>query len=280
MILNNNILEDSQRSKLDKNLIWEKASLKFRGMIHTDGVRVSILKQNKETSKGSSRNTKLQRTTNKCVFIDPGRRGMLFCMGEKCESRHDGFIYRYTSNRRAKETKSRKFRKFRQQNKPKTVSDLEKSLTTHSTSTVDPQKYSRYLEARWDASDLLSNYYRSDCSRSLPFRKIKLFSYINRKQSDARLAKTLKQKFGEGCVGIRRMLKKEGLQVYLLDEYKTSSFFPKCKNGKLEKFSHVKNPRPHVRDKYPVVECHCLLRCTNQKCLVPSQLWNRDLAAV
>ncbi|KAI7902479.1 uncharacterized protein BX663DRAFT_531409 [Cokeromyces recurvatus] len=149
-----------------------------------------------------------------CVFIDPGRRDMLFCMGEKCESRHDGFIYRYTSNQRAKETK--------------------------------------YLEAKRDTSDLLSNYYQSDYPGSLPFRKIKLSSYINRKLSDARLAKTLKQKFGEDRVlvlgnwytsnpkyhepikgvGIRRMLKKEGLQVYLLDEYKMLSFCPKCKNGK------------------------------------------------
>ncbi|KAI7905688.1 uncharacterized protein BX663DRAFT_429779 [Cokeromyces recurvatus] len=187
-------------------------------------------------------------------------------MGEKSESRHDSFIYRYTSNQRAKETKSRKFRKFHQQNKPKTVSDLEKSLTTHSTSTVDPQKYSRYLEARRNASDLLSNYYRSDYPGSLPFRKIKLSSYINRKQLDARLPKTLKQKFGEDCVlvlgnwsasntkyhepirgvGIRRMLKKEGLQVYLLDEYKTSSFCPKCKNRKLKKLPYIKNPRPHM----------------------------------
>ncbi|KAI7899206.1 uncharacterized protein BX663DRAFT_532908 [Cokeromyces recurvatus] len=295
-------------------------SLKFRGMIHTDSVGASILKQNKETSKGGTKNIskrlqtdnnefqyidKLnneehQRTTNKCVFIDPDRRDMLICMGEKCESRHDGFIYRYTSNQRAKEINSRKFRKFHQQNKPKIVSDLEKSLTTHSTSTVDFQKYSRYLEARRDASDLLSNYYRCDYLGSLPFRKIKLPSYINRKQSDARLAKTLKRKFGEDCVlvfgnwsasntkyhepirgvGMRRMLKKEGLQLYLFDEYKTSSFCPKCKNGKLKKFPYVKNLRPYIRGKHPVVECHGLLRCTNQKCLVPSRLWNRDLATV
>ncbi|KAI7900926.1 uncharacterized protein BX663DRAFT_537301 [Cokeromyces recurvatus] len=248
-------------------------SLKFRGMIHTDGVGVSILKQNKETSKGGTRNTskslqtdknefqyidklnnkELQRTTIKCIFIDPGRRDVLFCMGEKRESRHDSFIYRYTINQRAKETKSRKFRKF-----------------------------------------------RHDYPGSLPFRKIKLSSNINRKQSDARLAKTLKQKFGDDCVlvlgnwfasntkyhepirgvGMRRMLKKEGLQVYLLDEYKTSLFFPECKNGKLRKLSHVKNPRLHMRGKYPVVEYHGLLRCTNQKCLVPSRLWNRDLATV
>ncbi|KAI7900675.1 uncharacterized protein BX663DRAFT_537537 [Cokeromyces recurvatus] len=262
-----------QRPKLDKNLIWVKVvnisrkalndqgdamSLKFRGMIHTDGIGVSILKQNKETSKGGTKNTskRLQTDYNEFQYIDT------------------------TSNQRTKETKSRKFRKFRQQNKPKSVSDLEKPLTTHSTSTIDPQKYSRNLEARRDASDLLSNYYQSDYLGSLPFRKIKLSSYINRKQSDARLAKTLKQKFGDDCVfvlgnwsvsntkyhepirgvGMRRMLKKEGLQVYLLDEYKTSSFCPKCKNRRLEKFSHVKNPRPHMRGKYPVVECHVVFR--------------------
>lgn len=297
-------MEDSQRSNLDKSLIWgkvvnlscmalkdqgESKPLKFRGMIQTDGVGVSILKQNKETRKGGTRNTgirvqtgnnelpyidklsnkELQRTTNQCVFIDPGRRDMLFCMSERCESRHDSLIYRYTSNQRAKETKSRKFRKFRQNNKPKAVSDLENSLSKHASSTVNLQKYSRYLEARRDTNDQLSSYYQSDDFGSLPFSKIKLSSYINRKQSATRLVKTLKQKLGQDCVlvlrnwsanhtkyhepirgiGMRRMLKKEGLKIYLFDELKASSYCPKCKDEKLEEFSYVKNPRPHMRGK-------------------------------
>ncbi|CEG77273.1 hypothetical protein RMATCC62417_12057 [Rhizopus microsporus] len=129
---------------------------------------------------------------------------------------------------------------------------------------------------------------------------MKLSSIINKKQSDTRLAKTLREKFGKDSVlvigdwsvvnikfhelirgkGIRRMLKKHGFPVYLIDEYKTSSLCPKCKYGKLQTFLKVPNPRPFSRAKNPVVECHGLLRCTNQKCLEPCRLWNRDLVAV
>ncbi|CEG76469.1 hypothetical protein RMATCC62417_11365 [Rhizopus microsporus] len=130
---------------------------------------------------------------------------------------------------------------------------------------------------------------------------MKLSFIINRKQSDSRLGKTLKTKFGEDSIlvmdnwgtkhtkfhepirgkGMRRMLKKEGLQVYLIDEFKTSSICPTCKDGQLEAFLKIQNLRPFRRAKNPVIECHRLLRCTNRQCLQPfPRLWNRDLAAV
>ncbi|KAI8388266.1 uncharacterized protein BYT42DRAFT_611336 [Radiomyces spectabilis] len=82
-------------------------------------------------------------------------------------------------------------------------------------------------------------------------------------------------------VGMRRMLKKQGFEVYLLDEFKTSSCCPDC-GDPLEKFKKVPNPRPYRRTKQPEVLCHGLLRCTNQKCKHDHgyKLWNRDLAAV
>ncbi|KAI7870616.1 hypothetical protein BDF14DRAFT_1771786 [Spinellus fusiger] len=45
--------------------------------------------------------------------------------------------------------------------------------------------------------------------------------------------------------GMRRMLKKEGFKLYLINEFKISSLCPGCKYSPLEIFKHVKNPRPY-----------------------------------
>lgn len=87
-------------------------------------------------------------------------------------------------------------------------------------------------------------------------------------------------------IGMLRMLKKKNLEVYRIDEFKTSSF---C--AALENFKKVPDPRPYQRKKMPVVICHGLLRyliqfcfaylvsfrCTNKTYL---QLWNRDQVVV
>ncbi|KAI8054732.1 hypothetical protein BDF21DRAFT_430937, partial [Thamnidium elegans] len=146
MILNNQILKDSKRSKLDKSSIWGKVvnisnealkdqgpnkSIRFRGTMITDGVGVSIVKQNFETSKSSTSGPKnnvvkedfqyikeipkeeLLATKGKTVLIDPGRRDLLYCMHEDSTAKKKK-LYRYTRNQKAKELKSAKFRKLRQ----------------------------------------------------------------------------------------------------------------------------------------------------------------------
>ncbi|KAG2207225.1 hypothetical protein INT47_012278 [Mucor saturninus] len=102
---------DSKRSKLDKTYIWGKvlnlSSKPFKG--------VSIVKQNFDTSKGGTGSIKtrlvdeefkyieqipkdeLLATTQKCVFIDSGRRDLLYCMHEN-STINDRQIYRFTRN--------------------------------------------------------------------------------------------------------------------------------------------------------------------------------------
>ena len=76
--------------------------------------------------------------------------------------------------------------------------------------------------------------------------------------------------------GMIRMLKKNGFDVYLINEFKTSPVCPDCE-GALKKFCTVANPRPYRREKNPTVTCNGLLKCDNHS---PAKLWNRDLAAV
>ncbi|KAG0758207.1 hypothetical protein G6F16_010444 [Rhizopus arrhizus] len=116
---------------------------------------------------------------------------------------------------------------------------------------------------------------------------MKLSSFINQQQADKRLAKKFRKEFGNDAililgswsagnikyhepirgVGMRRVLAKEGFQVYFLDGFRTSSLCPSCQNGKLKTFKKVQNPRTYQREKYPITDRHGLLRCKNQQCL-------------
>ncbi|KAG1613708.1 hypothetical protein G6F46_007501 [Rhizopus delemar] len=354
IILNTQILKNSIISHLDKELVWgavldvrskamksqgERKIMKFRGTIYTDGVGVSILKQNYDTKKGGSSGRKpksieadefqyieklgkedLLTDVGKCVLIDPDRRDLLFCMHEK-STVENKMIYRYTSNQKAIETKSRRFRKLRNNLKRDKVIAAELSLTHSKPSTVNKDKFVDYLQERAKVIPVMKAYYLNEdrpvaedqgAGGFLPFRKMKHSSFINQQQADKRLAKNLREKFGNDAililgnwsagkvkyhepirgVGMRRMLAKEGFQVYLLDEFRTSSLCPSCQNGELETFKKVQSPRPYQREKYPIADRHGLLRCKNQQCLkavtstieatdkVPlRRLWNRDMAA-
>ncbi|PHZ07752.1 uncharacterized protein RHIMIDRAFT_242408 [Rhizopus microsporus ATCC 52813] len=86
-------------------------------------------------------------------------------------------------------------------------------------------------------------------------------------------------------LGFRGFFKKHRLQVFLIDEYKTSKCCPTCHNESLHTFRRVPNPRPYQCERYPAVVCHSLLRCTDLYCrptmAAPDRyrLWNRDVAA-
>lgn len=118
---------------------------------------------------------------------------------------------------------------------------------------------------------MLDSYYgNEDIAKSereesyIPFRKIKLSSYVNQVQTNKRLSKNLRKKSGNDCVlvlgdwstsrakfyepisgqGMRKTLKKEGFELYLINEYKTSSICPDC-GSELENFKEFINPRPY-----------------------------------
>jgi len=74
--------------------------------------------------------------------------------------------------------------------------------------------------------------------------------------------------------GYRKVLRKAGYSVLLVDECRTSKSCALCEDGTCETFKTRKNPRPYQEKKTPIVEVHGLLIC--QDC---STLWNRDVLA-
>ncbi|KAI8076933.1 hypothetical protein BDF21DRAFT_473600 [Thamnidium elegans] len=231
IILNNQILKDSKRSKLDKSSIWGKVvnisnealkdqgpnkPIEFRGTIMTDGVGELIVKQKFETSKSSisgpkinvkrplKKNCSLKK--GKTLLIDPGRRDLLYCIHADSTAKKKK-LYRYTRNQKAKELKSTKFRKLHQRFKPTSIQECENKISQYSSSGVNADTYVEYLKVRTQVSPLLEEYYgNEDVEKNqrqdnlIPFRKMKLSSYINQIQADKRLSKNLRKKFGNDCI--------------------------------------------------------------------------------
>ncbi|KAJ2219294.1 hypothetical protein IWW45_009359, partial [Coemansia sp. RSA 485] len=126
-------------------------------------------------------------------------------------------------------------------------------------------------------------------------RRLRLSAYWNQKAADLELACKLRETFGGDPVlvmgnwsagmvryyepirgvGMRRMLRQQGFEVYLLDEYLTSKTCPKCNQKKPGELQFV---------------CNGLLRCTSEACTKVvirdgeqtkwHRMWNRDLAVV
>ncbi|KAG1135445.1 hypothetical protein G6F37_012815 [Rhizopus arrhizus] len=102
--------------------------LRFQGTLETDGVDVSIIKQNTDTRNSPKPNTEkkvdgnqaehieglgqanLKRIEGKCVLIDPGRRDLMYCMKETSTVEEKQTLI-FTKNNRSK--CSRHFRYLR-----------------------------------------------------------------------------------------------------------------------------------------------------------------------
>lgn len=196
-IMNYHIL-GAKTYKEEKSSIWPKImnmdykalkkqktdkSLCFHGMIQTDGVTVSVLKQNFETGRRQqSRNSKpadddgftyiesmtkeqLEQTKEKCVLVDPGRRDILYCMKESSTPKNRQ-CFRFTKNTRSK--KSRRFRYLRNQLKPDSIKSAEYQLSKFRSNTLDPDKFIEYLEARRDVGTQLKVYYSNETYDETP----------------------------------------------------------------------------------------------------------------
>ena len=75
-------------------------------------------------------------------------------------------------------------------------------------------------------------------------------------------------------IGMRRIFRRHGYTVLLVDEFRTSCRCHAC-YSETEKFLKVKDPRPfkqcqgHIKER----EVHGLLRCKSVQC---KRVWNRD----
>jgi hypothetical protein len=162
------------------------------------------------------------------------------------------------------------------------------SLGNFNSKTVDFDRFKDYIVYKnWVNFFLLPHYGR------LIYRYWKWYGFIFKRRSEDRFISRFKETFGgpeETFIGIgdweqsqqmkwkeptkgkgfRKLFRKAGYQVYLVDEYRTSVACSKCRgrDAKCEKFRYVPNPRPWKNE---FILRHGLLRCN--QC---GTLWNRD----
>ncbi|KAI9317139.1 hypothetical protein BX666DRAFT_1942587, partial [Dichotomocladium elegans] len=116
-------------------------------------------------------------------------------------------------------------------------------------------------------------------------RKLRLSAYINQSQSDARLVRMIRHRFGRDTVLV--MGNRTAPMAHYHEPIRNKGWREMFKRHALRPFKRVPNPRPWQRAKRPEVKCHGLLRCTNLDCLKSMEeltglfrprLWNRDTA--
>ncbi|KAJ1770076.1 hypothetical protein IW140_004961 [Coemansia sp. RSA 1813] len=256
------------------------------------------------------------------IFMDPGRQDIVFGITDESTSEEKA-LFRYTRSQKAKETRTTRYRKLREKVKnghpdSNEIKAAEARLAAFSCTSIFPGKYGQYVRTRAAVWPVLSKFYTNTMTtsktRNSPqpiHRRLRQSAHIKQQQTDERLAKSIRAtcndekptvilgnwsapmaRYHEPIrgVGFRRILRKKGCQVYLIDEFRTSKACPNCLTGTLEKFLKVPNPRPYQREKMKEVLCHGLLKCTNELCMGPvevdgvltprSRMYNRDLAAV
>ncbi len=281
---------------------FKKRWYKFHNMIETDGTSVSILfKRNDLVGKRIPQNkqkeqekyiTDLEDTSHlqnkKVIGIDPGLNSLIYCVdGDTKEANTFG----YTQNQRRKETKSKKFNMIVENLKKykiegKTIIEYETELSQYNRKTLVVKKFKEYVKKKNEINTKLFGFYEQHI-----FRKLKLNGYLNRLKSEQRMMNDFMKilgapkeavvcigdfeqkkhrKFKEPTkgVGFRKLLRKNGYEVYLIDEFRTSCRCSKCQGGICENFLWIKNPKPNQDN---LIKSHTLLRCKNG-----CGVWNRD----
>ena len=281
---------------------FSKKWYSFHHMIETDGISCSILLLRKDKVGKRIRTNKIPNQEQyiddvkdysnlqdkNIVSIDPGLCDLIFCVDSSDTNANE---YRYSQDRRRKETKSKKYGKILLEQKKtkindKTIIEYETELCKYNRKTLDMAKFKEYCKKKNEMNYHLFKFYEKEL-----FRKLKLNGYCNRLKSEQKLINQFKKIFGNEketilCFGdyeqrkhmkfkepikgkgMRTLFRKNGYKTYLVDEFRTSCKCSKCDGGKCEKFMVRENPKP-FRDNLRLV--HGLLSCKN--C---ANVWNRD----
>jgi len=287
--------------------------LAFDGSLFTDGVDASILLKGRSstppcTSKEVYITDVLHPPDNskRIVAIDPNMRDLLYmsALGQKnikdVRKSSDLVKMRYTAMQRRFETGSKEHRKIRE--KLTSTFRAEDGRSAQEILSGLPRKYCASFEelvqsitAHIKASVLLEALYINK-----KWRKMKMHFKFRTQKSEANLVKNFAEKFGSpdtvtiafgDCSrgayhmrhhapqknkGFRKVFKKHGYDVYLINEFRTSKSCFGCGQGECEPFLwHEKSPRPYRNENGNIpTKCHGLVMCNH--C---TRKWNRDVLA-
>lgn len=196
-------------------------------------------------------------------FADPTRRDLLFAVGEgSTPDRPDKWLYNI--NERESYTRSRKHREFRQQRKTVAVPEAEAQLAAVHLGRTSTMLATFLVWAKvWYAqSHVLWPHYAKRY-----YHKLRLYAYSSRQRAEVKLVERLKAHLDDCALVVRdwaarttnvrfhqptpgigqlRVLKRAGVEIYLIDEAFTPKICPACSNS-IALFREVPNPRSSRR---------------------------------
>ena len=177
--------------------------------------------------------------------IDPGKHILLMIKGK------NGKKYRYTNRKHAKLTKRLKYQRLIQNYKDKNyISKVENELTKYNSKTCNFEKFKEFIKNKNKINGVLFDKYNKEI-----FRKYKWYGYLNRKHTETKMIREIKNTFGKDSIilfgdfgfktnchkgnistpnnRLKRLIGKQ-MKVYNLDEFRTSKLNHKteevCKN--------------------------------------------------
>jgi hypothetical protein len=226
------------------------------------------------------------------VGIDVGKNNLLYCIDNKSTPIEKN-ILRYTRIQRSYETKSKQYNNTINEMKKrnKKIIKIEQKLASMTGKTTFFNKYLEYIEYRNRNLMVLTKFYNNE-----RLRTFRWFRHINTQRSEAKLINNFKTKFGTSDhtiiaigdygqrhqmphmeptkgIGFRKMFRRQGYKVYLINEFRTSKRCHWCDKGETEKFMYIKNSEGKE------VLINGLLQCQNDNCAKGhcKRIFNRDL---
>jgi hypothetical protein len=170
---------------------------------------------------------------NDWCTIDPGKSTLLYMKNK------NGKKYRYTNRKHAKLTKRLKYQRLIQNYKDKNdISKVENELSKYNSRTCDFEKFKEFIKNKNKINSILFDKYNKEI-----FRKYKWYGYLNRKHTETKMIKEIKNTFGKDSIilfgdfsfktnchkgnistpnnRLKRLIGKQ-MKVYNLDEFRTS----------------------------------------------------------
>jgi len=222
------------------------------------------------------------------VGIDPGKQDLIYCTDGKINYKKNGsikpHIFRYSQNQRRKEIKTKKYREIIKKEKGPTIPFLESLLSKASSKSCFLKNAIIYVRSRSLPDKILEDEYKREL-----YRRLKWYSYINKQKSEQKMINNFRKEFGNQketivCVGnwsenspkkyneptkgksIRKLFKRNGYRIYLINEYNTSK--KNFLTGEdMEKFIKREHPKAKINKRYKGFQklWHGLLRSKNGK---------------
>jgi hypothetical protein len=173
------------------------------------------------------------------ICVDPGKRFIMYMKNK------NGIRFRYSNRMHINRTKRLKYQRLIKNYKDKNeISKTENELSKYNSKSCDYEKFKKFIDKKNELNKILLEKYKAEV-----FRKYKWFSYINRKKSETRLVKEIREKYGKDVIlchgdwskgdknikymstpnlGLKKKLA-EYFKIYNIDEFRTS-----CLNHKTE----------------------------------------------